>query len=89
MGHQIIKQPDGKYAVFSTGTDQWIIANQTPATLEDYYAERAAEDTRASVRRLLAELEVSPAKAYFQFALTFEDANATSVKNGGMDLSRG
>lgn len=89
MGHQIIKCPDGTLAVFSTGTDTWIMWNATPAELEDYYARKAAEAARLGTREIIEQvLAGEPRKAYFQFALTFREANTTSVKHGGEDLAK-
>jgi len=48
MGHQIIKQPDGKLAVYSSGVDAWVVVDASPEELLDYYAKRAADDARRS-----------------------------------------
>ena len=83
MGHQIIRQPDGKLAVFSSVTDTWILMDAAPADLEDYYAERAAEDARRSARETLEHvLAGEPRKAYCQFAMTFDEANQSSRESG-------
>src|SRR5215469_13537330 len=86
MGHQIIRQPDGLYAVFSTFSDTWIVYDATREDLLDYYAGRAAKDARASASRTLDFVDEDPRKAYYQFTMTFEEANAKSVKHGGLDL---
>lgn len=84
MGHQIIRQPDGKLAVYSSGTDTWIISDATPGDLEDYYAERAAEDARRSTRKTLEHvLAGDPRKVYCQFTMTFDEANEASRESGG------
>lgn len=83
MGHQIIKQPDGKLAVFSSSTDSWIIVNATQAELEDYYAERAAEDARSSTRKIVEHvLAGHPTRVYYQFAMTVEEADELAAENG-------
>jgi hypothetical protein len=87
MGHQIIRQPDGLYAVFSTGTDTWIKADAAREDLIEWYAERAARDARKGTAELLDDVDEDPRKAYYQFAMTFEEANAESVEHGGEDLS--
>lgn len=87
MGHQIIRQPDGLYAVFSSFTDTWIISDATREDLIGYYAERAARDARESAGRTIDLVDEDPRKAYCQFTMTFEEANAESVEHGGEDLS--
>jgi hypothetical protein len=84
MGHQIIRQPDGKLAVFSSVVDSWIIMDATPEDLGDYYAEKAAEDARRDVARVLEHvLSGELRKAYFQFVMTFDEANQGSREHGG------
>ena len=87
MGHQIIKQPDGLYAVFSSFTDTWIIYDADRQEIFDYYAERAKEDADRNTKRILDRIEEDPRRAYYQFTMTFEEANAKSVEHGGEDLS--
>lgn len=87
MGHQIIRQPDGLYAVFSSVVDSWILYDATRQDIIDYYAERAAEDARERATRTLDCVDEDPRKAYYQFTMTFEEANALSVEHGGDDLS--
>ena len=83
MGHQIIRQPDGKLAVFSSFVDSWILMDATPEDLGDYYAEKAAEDARRGVARVLEHvLAGEPRKAYYQFTMTFEEANQSSREGG-------
>lgn len=84
MSRLIIKQPDGLYAVFSTGTDQWVAWDLT----RDQYIERrvdeAAREARADAARLLDDVEAGTYYAGY----TFAEANAESVEHGGQDLSR-
>lgn len=75
MGHQIIKQPDGKLAVFSTGVDDWIIQDATADELVEYYATRAAEDARRSARETCNEVLADRAgMMYGQFTMTYDEA---------------
>jgi hypothetical protein len=89
VGHQIIKQP-GKdtYAVFSSIVDSWILYDATREDLLDYYAKRAAEDARRNTAEKLDLVDEDPRKAYYQFAMTFEEANALSIEHGGEDLTK-
>lgn len=87
MGHQVIRQPDGLYAIFSSFTDTWIVYDATRQDVIGYYVEKAAKEAREGTARLLDDVDENPRKAYFQFAMTFEEANAESVEHGGEDLS--
>jgi len=49
--------------------------------------ELAAKDARERVARTLDAADTDPRRAYYQFAMTFEEANAMSVAHGGEDLS--
>jgi hypothetical protein len=75
MSIQIIQQPDGKLAVYSTIVSDWIHTGKTAQELEDIYAEEAAEDARSSIRRITGAVLAGDArKVYHQFAMTFEQA---------------
>lgn len=83
MGHQIIKQPDGLLAVWSTVTDSWMLYDATPAELLDYYAERAAKRAREDTQEALDAVIAGDARrVYFQFALTFDQANTEHLERG-------
>ena len=89
MGHQVIRQPDGKLAVFSSGTGRWIRWDCEPEELVEWYAQRAAEDARRSARNtvdaVLAGTEIYDPR----FVLTFEEANKESGESGGVVLPAG
>lgn len=76
MGHQIIKQPNGLLAVFCNNTDSWVLADCTSEELLDYYEQRAADEARKRTQEILDHVEAGdPRRAYYQFAMTFEEAN--------------
>jgi len=83
MGRQIIRQPDGRYALFSTGTDRWVAWDLTREQYIDRRAEEAAREARADAARLLDDTDAGLVYAEY----TFEEANAESVEHGGEDLS--
>jgi hypothetical protein len=87
VGHQIIKQPNGAYAVFSSYNDTWLLADATREDLVEYYVKKAADEARRNVERTIDLVDSNPRKAYFQFTMTFEEANAKSIVNGGWDLT--
>jgi hypothetical protein len=82
----VIKQPDGLYAVFSTGTDRWVAWDLTREQYIERRAEEAAREARADAARLLDEIEGG--RYMTVYGMTFEEANAQSVESGGEDLSR-
>lgn len=83
MGRTVIRQPDGLYAIFSSGTDCWIAVNLT----REQYIERqsllAAQEARVDAARLLDDVDAGLVYSGY----TFEEANALSAENGGEDLS--
>jgi hypothetical protein len=83
MGRQLIRQPDGRYALFSTGTDRWVAWDLTREQYTELRAEAAAREARADAARLLDDMDAGRYYAGY----TFEEANAESVENGGEDLS--
>ncbi|MEU4578958.1 hypothetical protein [Nonomuraea sp. NPDC023979] len=84
MGNQIIRQPSGKYAIFSTYTDTIIVWHATEDEIVEYYAEEAAERARETARRLIGHVAAGePRKAYHQFAMTWEEALAEDRKHHG------
>lgn len=87
MGHQIIKQPDGRLAVFSSFVDSWILANASPQELEDYYADQAAELAREQARETIKHvLAGEPVKAYYQFAMSVAEADEIAKEHGNLTL---
>lgn len=79
MANQIIRQPDGKLAVFSSSTSDWVIRDATPQELLDWFAQEAAQRARKEAQRALeAVLAGNPELAYPHFTQTFEQADAIS-----------
>jgi hypothetical protein len=75
MGNQIIKQPDGHFAVFNTNTDTIIMWDATADEIVDWFVEREAEETRKRVTRLVEKVAAGEARqAYFQFTMTWDEA---------------
>lgn len=84
MGNQIIRQPDGLFAVFSTETDTITVYDATEDELVEHFAEEAAERARETVRRTIGHVAAgNPRKVYFQFAMTWEEALKKDRKHGG------
>ncbi|WP_329390237.1 hypothetical protein [Streptomyces sp. NBC_01716] len=84
MGQQVIKQPDEKLAVFSTITDTFIVVDATPEEIVEWRAEEAAERAREQARRELGKVLAGDSRgAYFQFAMTYEEAAEKDRQSGG------
>jgi hypothetical protein len=84
MGQQIIQQPDGKLAVFSSITDTFIVVDATPEELIEWRAEEAAERARERTRAELDHvLSGNPRKAYHQFAMAWDEAADLNREHGG------
>lgn len=43
MGHQVIRQPDGKLAVWSTIVDDFVLFDCTPEDIATFYADEARQ----------------------------------------------
>lgn len=83
MSRQVIRQPDGKYAVFSTGTDQWVMWDFTREQYIEHRAEQAAREAREDAARLLDEVDAGEVP---WGGWTFAEANAVSKRHGGTVL---
>ncbi len=85
--HQVIRQPDGLYAVFSTITDTWVVCNATEDEITDWFVERAAAAAREQITETLGHVRAgNPQQVYYQFAMPFDEANDLSGEHGGLVL---
>jgi hypothetical protein len=73
MSHQIIKQPNGLYAIFSTVVDDFIWTDCTPEDIIEMRTKEAVESIRKDILDTVSELE-SGGKPYYQFTMTFDEA---------------
>ena len=88
MGWQVIKQPDGKFGIFSSYVDDWVATDCTADEVEELFAEEMeelfAEEMGRDVARRLRDVRKKIAlvdagearKAYYQFAMSYEEADA-------------
>jgi hypothetical protein len=84
MSHQIIQQPDGKLAVFSSVVDTWIVRDATAEELVAWFVERAIEQARVETRRIVDAVLSGHADAVYRssFVMTFEEADAIARRAG-------
>lgn len=84
MGNQIIRQPDGKYAIFSTFTDTIAYWDATEDEIVEHFADQAAESARTEVREMLIHISAgNPELVYARRVMTWEEALEMDRDHGG------
>ena len=73
MGQQIIRQPNGLYAVWSTVVDDFVLVNATPAEIIFDRVREATLRISDEVEKTVSQLEAGE-KPYFQFTMSWEGA---------------
>ena len=56
MPHYLTQQPDGKYAVYSTIVNDFVLESATEAQLYQFYREDAIESADRNTKRMLTKL---------------------------------
>lgn len=84
MGRQVIKQPDGKYAIFSSIVDNFIAVNATKEEVFDFFIEESIEDIKRTIGDKIKILEEG-GKPYHQFTMTFDEALDTIQNQHGKE----
>jgi len=72
MGWQIIKQPNGKYCIFSSVVDNVIYYDGTPQQILETIIEAETTPIRKRVNDIISKLD-SGEKPYNQFTKSFEE----------------
>jgi len=72
MGHQIIKQPSGKYAIWSSIADQFCALGGTEEEIIDLFSD---ESEKLEIKHIIKLLD-NGEKPYFQFTKSWEKALA-------------
>lgn len=84
MGNQIIKQPNGFFAIFDSGSDTIALWDCTEDDVVEYFVDMATADAKKVVRMQIDHVKDGhPREAYFQFAMTWEEALELDGDNGG------
>ena len=73
MGRQIIKQPNGLYAQWSSIVDDFVMIDATPQDIIDDWVNHEKEQIEKHVYETIEKLEKGD-KPYYQFTKTFEQA---------------
>ncbi len=88
MGYQIIKQPNGKFCIFSSFSDDFILTDATEKEIYAFFDRRARERVRIDVYDIMRSIELGN-KPYHQFTMTYEEAlekhNKTNQLEGDDD----
>jgi hypothetical protein len=73
MGRQIIKQPDGKYAVWSSVVDDFVMLDATAEELAADAGDKAKQAAERETREIIRQLDEGQ-KPYHQFTMSWEEA---------------
>lgn len=79
MGQQIVKQPNGKYSIYSSITGSVIGYDCTRKDLVDHYASEAADHAKQSTNKIIDKIE-SGGKPYYQFTVSWDEIKSTIPK---------
>lgn len=81
MGLQIIKQPNGKFGLFSSVSDGFTAYDCTPDELVEVFLDGERNLLEGRVAEIVAVLNKG-GKPYFQFTMNWDEAIAKHNKNG-------
>ena len=79
MGRQIIKQPNGKFCVFSSIVDNIISYDMTEEDIINEFVAESREDIERRVKEIISQLNNNE-KPYYQFTHSYEEMLKT-IKN--------
>ena len=80
MGHQIIKQPNGLFAVWSTIVDNFILTDATPEELIEDEMKSRREDVEEQIQKIVKTL--NECRRYRHFMTWDEAINWRDVIHG-------
>lgn len=76
MGRQIIKQPNGKFAYWSSIVDNFILLNTTPKKIIEFRIQEETTQIKEDINEIISKLNQGK-KPYFQFTNSWEDCLET------------
>ena len=79
MGQQIIKQPNGKYCLFSSIVDSVTYYNMTKEEIVEVWTENARKEFEQKVNDITEKLDKGE-KPYFQFTMDYESMLQTILE---------
>lgn len=72
MGLQIIRQPDGRYAVWSSIVDALLVEDATREDVAEWFARRAHAEAYDNAILVMGMLDRNE-RPYFQFTMTWDE----------------
>lgn len=84
MGQQIVKQPNGLYAVWSSVVDDFVLFDATPDDIVNEMVNTERKNISESVRRIIGQLAAND-KPYCQFTMSWRECLATIKRLHGKD----
>lgn len=84
MGRQIVKQPNGKYAIWSSILDNFVLYDCTREDLTKEFVKNTEVLKSESIDEILAKLELGE-KPYHQCTMTLEEMFKTIEKVHGIE----
>lgn len=83
MGYQVIKQPDGDLAIWSSYSDEFVMVDAQRSDVIDWFVEIATHDARRNAARVVdAVVADEPRKIYAQFAKSWKDVKKKYPRKG-------
>jgi hypothetical protein len=85
MGYQIIRQePDDLYAIFCSSTETIVMWDASVVEVVEWFVEQEAARVRERVTAIAGHVAAGePRNAYFQFAMSWEEAQSADREHGG------
>jgi len=80
MGQQIIKQPNGKYCLFSSVVGSVTYYNMTKEEIVEMWTENARKDFEKEVNDITEKLDKGEKKPYYQFTLDYKSMLKTILE---------
>ena len=85
MGQQIIQQPNGKYAVWSSVVDAFVLLDCEPNEIIDEWLEQERRRLTRAVTEIVDKLNRGE-RPYYQFTMDWADALHTYKQVHGKDF---
>lgn len=75
MAYQIIKRPDGKFALWSSIVDNFVVERATRKQVVAFFMQEAADEAKRKTAEVFKRIDAGQ-PPYFQFTLTYAEACA-------------
>ena len=82
MGYQIIKQKNNKFALWSTGIDDFVMGDVEKEEITTYFFQKEKERVQKDVDEIIAKLDQG-IKPYGKMTLSFDEAIERVIEEHG------